>query len=36
MSDDGPESLLLRSLRRIDEQVDRLVIDMREVKLTSD
>ncbi|MBC7103118.1 MAG: hypothetical protein H5U13_07845 [Parvibaculum sp.] len=29
---DGPESLVLTYLRRIDEKVDRLAEDMREVK----
>ncbi len=33
MTDDGPENLLLRDLRRIDEKVDRLADDMREVKM---
>jgi polyhydroxyalkanoate synthesis regulator phasin len=29
---DGPENLVLTCLRRIDEKVDRLAEDMREVK----
>lgn len=32
MADDGPESLTLRLLRRIDEKVDRLAEDVREAK----